>query len=203
MKRNNKRSLAVFGLVTAGLAGAVVATGWGWQTVGNIRREAARQEQRLAQLPAAQARAAVIQAEVAKRQADVARIEAFVVPKDQLAYVVSDIEVLGRTRGIAVSVPAVEEKIDLDEQGREIAARGPIAKVRLKISATGAAKELIHFLHDLEHMQRLTYLESWRLDASEKTARSQAAVRADTNSTPVALLLADFVVAVKREAGEE
>lgn len=170
----------------------LVATGWAWQKLGEARQYLMAQEQQLRQLPETQARGAVLKSEVAKRQLDVQRIEAFLVQKDQLGDVVSEIEAAGVARGLSVRVPAVEEKPNLDEQGNEQPSSGPLLEVRLKITAAGQAKELLRFLHDIEHMQRLAYFESWRLEASEETARSQV-------GGPSALLLADLIVTVRRE----
>lgn len=192
IKRYNKQAVV---RVIAGvliISAALFATGWAGQMLGGARRSLADQEQQVLQVPETQARGAHLRSEVEKRQLDIQRIEAFLVDKDQLGEVVGEIESAGAARGLSVRVPAVEEKPRLDEQGNEAPPSGPLYEVRLKITATGSAGQLTQFLHDLEHMQRLAYFESWRLDAEKETARNQV-------NGPSALLLADFIVTVRRE----
>ncbi len=194
IKLNNKQAAAKAAAIVLATGMALLGTLWGWKKLSEAGHNLAIQEQRVRQMPQTEARTAAVASELAKRQLDVQRIEAFLVRKDQLGDVVSEIEAAGAARGLSVSVPAVEEKPNLDEQGNEQPPSGPLYEVRLKLTARGSAKELLRFLHDLEHMQRLAYFESWRLDASEETARNQTAGTG-------ALLLADFIVTVIREEG--
>lgn len=200
---NNKHSRR-WTVLLAGLVVVIGSTVWMEILLKSARERLMRDEQQLAQLPQTQARTAAQESEISKRQRDVDRIESFVVQqKDQLSQVVSEIEAIGTKRGLLVHVPAVEEKIPTDESGQEIPPTGPLSEVRLKITVTGSAKDLLAFLHEVEHTQRLTYFESWRLDGSEQTARNQAAIlgRQTAQTRSVSLLLADLIVAVRR--GEE
>lgn len=180
---------------------ALAGTAWAWQAVNEARGELARREQELLQLPEVEAKTLATQTDIAKRQLDIQRIEAFLLTKDQLAGMVGEIVAAGAVRGVRVEVPTVEEKPILDDSGKVKPPRGPAYEVRLKITATGKPKDLVGFLYELEHLQRLTYFESWRLDAGETTARNQAAALGEAPGTGAlhALLLADLIVAVRLE----
>lgn len=202
MHLKNNRTVAKVGFLYLIVGVALAGTVWMTVMLREARQRLLLKEQQLAQLPETEARTAALESEVAKRQRDVDRIESFVVQKrDQLSEVVGEIEAAGAKRGLSVNVPAVEEKVKLDESGNEVPPEGPVQEVRLKITATGQARDLLAFLHEIEHMQRLTYFESWRLDGSEQTARNQAAAlsKESAPARPGSLLLADLIVAVRRE----
>lgn len=203
MKKNNARLRIGWVMLCLVAVGVVVATVLAWYAVGVKRAAVLVLEEELVRLPAVTVREGALKAEIEKRALDVQRIRAFIVGKEQLAQVVSEIENIGRDVGITVSIPTVEEKEVLDENGNVVPPSGPLLDVRLKIVAIGNPKRLLSFLHTIEHMQRLTYFESWRLDASEATARNQAtALQRGGEDIPLserALLTADMIVAVSRE----
>lgn len=204
MKKGNTIRWTVFCLGTIGI---VAGTFFAWRTVAASRAAVLALEEELARLPEVASREGALKTEIEKRALDVQRIKAFIVGKEQLAQVVSEIENVGRGVGVTVSIPTVEEKQVLDENGNIVPASGPLLDVRLKIVAVSNPKRLLSFLHAIEHMQRLTYFESWRLDAGEATARNQAsALGASAGDVPLserALLTADMIVAVSRdEEGE-
>lgn len=202
MKSRLFLTLGVVLLVMIGLGGTIFA--WRWLT--QARTALREQEASLEQLPQVVARQGAAQAELEKRAFDVQRVKSFLVAKDQIGKLVTEIEAAAREAGVEMAVPAVEEKEQLDEEGRIVPPGGPLFEVRLKIVATGQPAALLKFLHAAEHMQYLVYWESFRLDGSDETSRSQARQlrRAEVreNERP-AILSADMVVAVKRdEKGE-
>lgn len=189
-------------LLVAGVA--VSGTAWAWAFLLGQRAFLQAQEAALEQLPETAARHGAGQAELEKRRFDIERVQSFLVTKDQIGMVVTEIEQAGAAAGVEVSVPAVEEKQEVDADGNPVVASGPLYQVRLKIVATGRPAKLLAFLHAIEHIQRLVYFESFRLDGSDETARNQARAlrQAETDATErLGLLTVDMVVAVVREAG--
>ena len=178
-----------------------------WRYLDSYRAEVYEKQSQLAKVPEELVRYAAIKAEINKRELDVSRVEAFIVSREQLAEVVGEIEAVGRALSLAVSVPEVAEKQLLDDKGNQIEPSGPLIDVRMKIVASGPPKNLIQFLHSVEHMQRLVYLESWRLDASERAAQNQISIspldRQIETQERLGLLTAEIIVAVKREGGSD
>lgn len=195
------KPLLVLGAVAAAVA-ILSVTVFAWRWVIRERSALRAQEASLEQLPEITARQLAAQSELDKRVFDVQRVNGFLVAKDQIGAVVSEIEAAAREAGVEMTVPAVEEKEQVDETGKVVPLSGPLFEVRLKIVATGTPAALLRFLHAAEHIQRLVYLESFRLDGSDETSRRQArALRraADQAQERPALLSADMVVAVQRE----
>ncbi|MEK7557094.1 MAG: hypothetical protein AAB538_03900 [Patescibacteria group bacterium] len=194
-------------LTLAGIGVALAVTALAWRYVIDKRAQLSELTHELERLPEALSHQGSLNAEIEKRAFDVERIRSFVVGKEQLAQVVSEIENVGRSMAVAARIPTLEEKQILDENGSVVPPSGPLLDVRLKIVAVGNPKQLLKFLYAIEHMQLLTYFESWRLDASETTARNQAAALQPgaTVAAPAserALLTADMVIAVSREKEE-
>lgn len=187
------------GIVVVGL---LSATALAWRWLLQARTGVQVQEVSLEQLPETSARQVSARSELDRRALDIKRVSSFLVAKDQIGTVVAEIEAAAQAAGVEIAVPAVEEKEQVDESGRVAPPSGRLFEVRLKVVATGKPAALLKFLHAAEHMQRLVYLESFRLDGSDETSRSQARGlrRADVqeNERP-ALVSADMVVAVQRE----
>lgn len=193
---------SLFGLM---LLAAGAATVLGWRFVFDKRAAVHAAAQERERVPEVAARQAALEAEVEKRARDVERVEAFIITKEQLARLVGEIEDVGRELSVQVSIPTVEEKQLLNDQGAPTPPTGPLVDVRLKIVAVGSPKKLLSFLHALEHMQKLVYFESWRLDASEQVARNRAAEQTGDGVPALserAQLTADMIVAVRRSGGE-
>lgn len=206
MKHPNPKPVVLAVVIGITVLAGVLATVWGYRLV--VRQQAAWREARarLDALPEAQARAVALESDIAKRQLDIQRVEAFLISQEQLGGVVSDIEAIGAARGLTVTVPAVEEKQFVDENGNVIERKGPLLEVRLKVVAVGNPKQLLAFLHEIEHAQRLTYLESFRLDAAEATGRNQAAAfqkEGRAGQQLPAVLTADVIIDVRAEAGAD
>lgn len=202
MKKFNGRIVFLGAGLSLAAALAAAATVWAWQELRQQRTRLLQQEEELAHVPESQVRQTATQAEIAKRQFDIDRISAFVVPEQQLGNVVETLEKAGQDRAVRLELPTVEKKDSLDEAGNIVPTAGPIREVRLKLVGTGNPKNLLALVHDIEHMQLLTYFESWRIDASEQAARNQAAaLGAEASPADLALLTADLIVAVRSAEG--
>lgn len=183
-------------------AAATGGTFWAWQWLLEARGQLHRQEVLLAQVPEVKARQVAARAELDKRAFDIERVSGFLVTKDQIGTVVSEIEAAATAAGVEVSVPAVEEKEVLDEAGNIVPPSGPLFEVRLKVVATGRPAALLTFLHAMEHIHRLVYFESFRLDGSDETSRNQARQARQAEEAPgerPALLSVDMIVMVRQE----
>lgn len=199
MKRRSWVLFGFVGLLLVLLGGTVLT----WRFLLQARARVRAQEATLEQLPEISARQGVAQAELDKRVLDIQRIQSFLVTKDQIGTVVAELEGAAGETGVEMTVPAVEEKEMVDDKGKPVLS-GPVYEVRLKIVATGRPAALVRFLHAAEHIQRLVYLESFRLDGSDETSRNQARQLRRATVAPderPAWLTADMVVAVAREAG--
>jgi len=186
-------------LLVAAIAGAI----WTWRSLAELRVAVYEKREQLEEQPTEAARYASVRAEINKRQPDIDRVKSFLVSRDTVGEIVAEIESTGAAYRIEVSVPQVEEKQLLDDNGNPVEATGPLYDVGLKVVATGKPKDLLAFLHSIENMQRLVYLNSWRLDASEKAAQNQQALspldrRVEVRQRP-GLLTAELIIAVLKE----
>lgn len=202
MKHLSHNRMVRVSLVVVVILLATLGMVWGSRYVTQEAARVRGAQARLDAQPEERAKTAALQSEINKRQLDIQRVEAFILTKEALSAAVASIEEAGKSRGFTVTVPAVEEKQNLDEDGDVMETKGPLFEVRLKVVATGAPKQLLSFLHDIEHAQRLTYLESFRLDAAEQTGRNQAATLAgekNVGQTLPAILTADIIIGVRKE----
>lgn len=202
---SSRRTWLTRGLAAVMMIGLCAGTVWAWNWLLQQRASLQAQELSLQKLPEAAARGDAVASELNKRRFDIQRVQSFLVTKDQVGAVVAEIEAAGTAMNVEVNVPAVEEKQQFNAEGQPVAATGPLYEVRLKVVATGKPAQLLAFLHVIEHLQRLVYLESFRLDGSLETAQNQArALRrgeVPAGERP-ALLTVDLVVAVLREVPE-
>jgi len=186
-------------VIWLGKSGLLVALaagiGWTWGQLQTLRAEVIEQRQRLEEAPREAAKVAMLKNELAKRQFDVERITAFLVERNELADAVGEIEAAAERAGVEVTVPGVAEREIFDEDGNVVEPSGPILEVELDVVALGPPRALLAFLHSIEHTQRLTYLASWRLDATERAARGQ---QTEESAEPRGVLTVDYVVAVRR-----
>lgn len=203
---NKRASTFLLIVVGIGLVGVCIGgTAWAWRWLLEKRAAAAAQEAALQQMPETAARAGAARAELEKRRFDIERVQGFLITKDQIGSVVTEIEQAAQAAGVEASVPAVEEKQEVDAEGNVVVAAGVLYQVRLKVVATGKPANLLTFLHAVEHIHHLVYFESFRLDGSDETARNQARALRRAQSTPterVGLLTIDMVVAIIREGQE-
>lgn len=192
---SNIARLALEILLVISLAAGIV---WLWRGLQELKFSVWKAQEQLNEIPVEEARTAAVENELAKRALDIERVRAFLVTREQIGDVVGEIESIARQYSVNVVVPEIEEVQKFDESGNPVEPSGPVRDVRLNLVATGHPKQLVQFLHAVEHMSRILYLEAWRLDADlAAAARSSSVIPASAGQAVI--LTADVILGVTLE----
>lgn len=158
-------SFGGFNKITGLLLAILIIGGdvWLWRVVAAMRIDVARTRATLVASPLRILELASLQAELARRQKDIARLQQYILSRDELDTFVNAVEQEGKHVKVAVVISAVKEKQRLDEQGQPVAPSGATEEVEFDITAAGAPEDLLEFLHKVESLPYLLYLESWNI----------------------------------------
>lgn len=138
--------------------------------------------------------------ELAARQVDIDRIRAALITRDDIGQVVSTIEAEASRRGVTVQIPAVEEKVTLDESGKPVNPTAPLQEIRLELVGSGTPEALTQLLYSIEHVSPVAYLESWSVRSDPRTRpqglASRASVETGARQENEGILQANLIIAV-------
>lgn len=136
---------------------------FGHTYVADVRAERAKAIRELEATPDRLLETARQRADLNRREADLSRIEKLLVPRSEVVSIVARIEQEATVRGLTIAVPAIEEIKMVNNRGVEVETGGPARDVRLEISISGSPDQIIAFVHSVEHLPYLLFVESWRL----------------------------------------
>jgi hypothetical protein len=120
-----------------------------------------------------------IRMELEKRSHDIDRIKSFVLKRDSVGDYITVLENEAARRGLDLRIPSVEEEVIIDDNGKVVEPKGDLKQVRMELSVSGGAEELLGFLSAVEYQSYLAGVASWDL----VTGNDVAAV----GSAPVSL----------------
>lgn len=177
------KNLRLFhGLFWLLVAAALLAADWWlWQAAEATRQAIASRRAALIERPSQQLALNSLQSELDRRQADLQRLKQYLIARDQLDSFVGRLEAEAKRAQVTLIIPAVAERQSLDDQGQPVVPAGPIADAEFRLTATGSPKQLLQFLHSVEALPYLLYVESWSI----KTDTAAATRRVPESATPV------------------
>lgn len=159
----NKKILTEWFVKSLIVIGVVVALYLSHGYVLHTRNERARALAQLEDVPNKALEATAQQTDLARYGFDVQRIEKMLITREDIVTVVSSIEQEGLRQGLVVQVPTIGEIQQVDEEGKATEEKGPVVDVKINISVDGSPEKIVAFVHSVEHLPYLLYLDSLSL----------------------------------------
>ncbi len=158
----------VGGLLAEGVVFLVVlgALWFGLSYVRDLQKKVAVERENLERRPSAIVELADARVEYQKHISDLAGIQSYAISRSQVSDIISAIEREASVDKLTVQIPAIEEVVQLDEQGNPIVSTTGLQKVRVRIAGYGDMESLLQFLHRVEHLPYLVSLEAWSVEKS-------------------------------------
>ena len=128
--------------------------------VVELKNKQAEDVARLERVPQLELEIANQQADFDKRAFDITRIQDLLIGRNDIPSVVASIEQEGASQGVSVTVPEITEIQQVDAKGKVLPPSGPTQDIGIKVSAQGDPDAIITFVHLIEHLPHLLYVES-------------------------------------------
>lgn len=139
--------------------GLIVGIVFLWRHTAAARLQFFSAQRALQNVPQQVSQQTSLAVEIDKHRHDISRLRAYVVERQNIGEVIAAIEAAGHRHKLSVQIADVAEASPLSESSDEL-----LSDVRLKLTAVGRPEAMLRFLHTVEHVPYLLYLESWQLD---------------------------------------
>jgi len=130
------------------------------QQVQVLRLERATALVELEKTPDRLLEVAAQQADLDKHAFDIQRIDKYLITRENVVDVVSQIEQEGQVQGLTVQVPTIEEVIAAADGEKKVErANATVSDIEMNVSVDGDPDDIIVFAHRIEHLPYLISLQ--------------------------------------------